>query len=400
MEENTQNSALVDSESENSYFALQLGFISKFRCDAGKCLESCCNKYSTVKVDAITYERYQKEAPELLEHIKYNEENGYFEIILGSNFACPFKNGNMCHIQGKYGEGFLPEVCHIYPRIYKRLNDLVLITAAYPCSEMVRAALFGEESFSWDEVMLKRGQLNVVNFMPAGIKEQDAELFLHLHDVTLDMFERSDLSCESLFLKLIMLSEIVDKLKKTDWVKNFNMIMRTHEQQSLEDEYKKYRKYNDPMTDKFILALLSISKRYRPDYFEKTLYDIIGFVEDDGLERYTDICKTYIDEKELETFLRRYLKAKFFEAVYPLCTWGDCIDDLLHIITNYLGVKLSIAAYIDKHGNVPDEDTLVRFVTEFESAFYGHRERIYDYYKDVRWNNYDIIKTLLLCWYK
>ncbi len=236
--------------------------------------------------------------------------------------------------------------------------------------------------------------------MPTELRYNKAELFISWHDYLLKIFNITELSTDELLMKYIILSEILDKVQKRDWVLGYNLLVRSFENHSVEDEIKKYKFLNKDMADAYGIALLGTSKGYRPSAFAELVYNIVDFLNDDGLERYYKICEKYIDGKYLETVLKRYLKTKFYETVYPICNWKDCSDELLHIITNYIGIKLNFAIYLDKYEQEPDVDTMINIITQFESAFYNQRMKIYEYYKNVKWDNYDKIKSLLLCWYK
>ncbi len=145
---------------------LRLGFLKDFHCDSSVCIENCCNKYSIVKIDKETYQKYEDSAPEVAKNIKYNDEKGYHEIILGEHFACPFYGDNLCSVQCKYGEDFLSETCAFYPRVFRRLNNLILVSATCACSEITKQAIFSEEeNFNWEDTILKRIKKDIIDFV-------------------------------------------------------------------------------------------------------------------------------------------------------------------------------------------------------------------------------------------
>ena len=396
-EVNAGEASQVQVQGQERY-VLQAKYISNFRCNADVCLESCCTKYSTVRVDIGTYNLFSRSAPELLKNIGDSEEG--FRVVLPYDNVCPFLENNRCTIQNKYGESYLPEICCFYPRIFRRLNDLILVSSALPCSEMVKNILFGSEAFEWVEAAYPRVQDNIANFLPEEIESDYVYSLLQMHDDVVNLVDKPLVSNELILVELLMLSQILDSTRKYDWGRSKDFILKRHAKYSVAETYNKYKKYDSLMIDDYVFSILSMSKMFRPPSFNATIYEVIDFLNKGGLERFEGIVAKYMAIGKLDLLLKRYLKAKLFEMVFPVCNWGECCDDTLLIIINYVGIRLCLAAYIDLHGEIPSDDTIVRIITDFESGFYGQRQMVYENFKDLGWTNFDKTMALLLCWYK
>lgn len=129
---------------------LQPDYVSKFRCIASDCEDTCCRGWR-VAIDKESYEKYQK-----LMHLDGSDlfgkkmtrdgilpvDGDYAEVILKADNTCPFLNDKkLCNIQEVYGERYLSVTCGVFPRNYNFVNGQLERTLQLSCPHAARLAL-------------------------------------------------------------------------------------------------------------------------------------------------------------------------------------------------------------------------------------------------------------------
>jgi lysine-N-methylase len=127
---------------------LSLRYMEEFRCIGTECEDNCCHSWS-VYVDQSTHQRLKKAMKddprfgklELLPPDKRGRER-FARITLESGGDCPMLDDKrLCVIQGRHGEGLLPEVCRTYPRKLSLVGLRAELTGFLSCPELARKAL-------------------------------------------------------------------------------------------------------------------------------------------------------------------------------------------------------------------------------------------------------------------
>ena len=140
-----------------------------FRCIGAECEETCCQGWD-VTVDRASYEKYQQcQDPELkpslerLVTIANPEDRDNFARITLTDAACPFLAGNLCSIQIRLGEAYLPATCGSFPRVMNVVDGTGECSLDLSCPEAARLMLlrpgpdeFCEEGASEPEVHWSR----------------------------------------------------------------------------------------------------------------------------------------------------------------------------------------------------------------------------------------------------
>lgn len=85
-------------------------------------------------IDAAQIEHYQANAPELLDLIDKNAK----EMRRDAAGDCTALEGGLCAIHAKYGEGFLGDSCHFFPRLFQRRGEEGRMAASLSCPEAAR----------------------------------------------------------------------------------------------------------------------------------------------------------------------------------------------------------------------------------------------------------------------
>ncbi|MBY0406929.1 MAG: flagellin lysine-N-methylase, partial [Rickettsiales bacterium] len=125
-----------------SFPILRHASLDAFQCLGGECEDTCCKTWS-MQVDEDTVNRYRNEAPELLAAVEPAEETPWIMRKDPDTGYCIKLDGGLCGIHKQYGDRFLGDACHFYPRITRTLGSATLMTATLSCPEITRLALFG-----------------------------------------------------------------------------------------------------------------------------------------------------------------------------------------------------------------------------------------------------------------
>lgn len=133
-------------------------YLSDFACLGDKCEDTCCKGWD-IRFDKPHYEllkdTIENSSGELVnkfsKFITLNTGNlasdhFYAQLNLKNNGECPFLTSERwCELHQQYGEKPLSNICAFYPRVLSRYGDVVELSGALSCPEMVRKCLFGKD---------------------------------------------------------------------------------------------------------------------------------------------------------------------------------------------------------------------------------------------------------------
>jgi len=120
-------------------------FIDKFNCITDKCEDTCCKGWG-MQVDKKTKELYENEAPELLEALSSGESAIIMKRDEKTDYCIKFNNG-ICKIHKEKGDKFLGDACYFFPRITRKFDDKIIMSASLSCPEITRLALLDDNPF-------------------------------------------------------------------------------------------------------------------------------------------------------------------------------------------------------------------------------------------------------------
>lgn len=109
----------------------------EFKCIADKCEFTCCLGWD-INIDNNTYDKWKscKEGDILLKNIKVKGKE-YF-INKETKDGCIFLNDKgLCNLVIEYGEEFLSETCHTFPRIKNEFENITEFSLNCACPEVV-----------------------------------------------------------------------------------------------------------------------------------------------------------------------------------------------------------------------------------------------------------------------
>lgn len=187
--------------------------LSTFACLGDKCEDTCCRGWS-MQLDEATLERYKQEAPELLGAVEPSSESPWIMRKDPASGKCIKFEGGLCGIHKQYGDRFLGDACHFYPRVTRALGDTIVMTATLSCPEIARLALQEENPCSLETASLDRVPQQMKNYLPAGLSAAEA---LAIHQTFLDACNKEGALAEDIFLHIAAASRSLDLVAQKDW---------------------------------------------------------------------------------------------------------------------------------------------------------------------------------------
>ena len=136
-------------------------YLPGFSCLGGDCEDTCCKDWD-ISFDQPHFELLQEtinkyggeQAEKFSRYIQINESNtasghNYAQLNLRPDGSCPFLQADgWCELHRQYGENPLSNVCAFFPRVLSRRGDIVELSGALSCPEMVRKCLFAEDDIA------------------------------------------------------------------------------------------------------------------------------------------------------------------------------------------------------------------------------------------------------------
>jgi hypothetical protein len=141
----------------------QPDYVSKFRCIASDCEDTCCCGWR-VALDKTTFEKYQeltRSGADLFNGKITRDgimpvEGDFAEVALHEGNVCPFlTDEKLCGIQNAYGEDYLSVTCGVFPRNYSLVNGKMELALHLSCPHAARLALLNPHPMRFFSVDLK-----------------------------------------------------------------------------------------------------------------------------------------------------------------------------------------------------------------------------------------------------
>lgn len=133
-------------------------YLPGFACLGGDCEDTCCKDWD-IGFDQPHYQLLKEtieshggdQAQKFSRYIKLNDgdtasDQNFARLKLSAGGRCPFLSADSwCELHQQFGEKPLSNVCAFFPRVLSRRGDIVELSGALSCPEMVRKCLFAEE---------------------------------------------------------------------------------------------------------------------------------------------------------------------------------------------------------------------------------------------------------------
>lgn len=126
-----------------------------------------------MQLSAQTVAKYQAEAPELLEAVSTGEAEHIMKRDEQTDYCVKYDQG-WCGIHRDYGESFLGDACHFFPRVTRKIGDTHLMTASLSCPEIVRLGLIEQKGFLAQQAETDRVPHSLKDYRPDGLEQDKA----------------------------------------------------------------------------------------------------------------------------------------------------------------------------------------------------------------------------------
>lgn len=380
----------------SGYSVRQIHFVTNFVCDARRCIDSCCKRYEIVKVEDYLVDGYRNHAPSLLEHVRREDDNWVMNV--DANRACSACIEELCQIQLERGPAFIPEICHSYPRRLTRLFGEVFITGNLPCNLMVESALYGDAPFAWDTVTVERLPSNLANTREADFDGHSAAELFDIHAEVMRLADHDAYTSEELLLRLLNLSGLLDGLRRSDWSYMIKGVVRTAAREHAIDHLARLSEVDvgpESMVHDLLYAVLTVVKHRDHEKLSRLLKEVTALVEGHTPAALREKWAACSASTPIDGILKRYLRARLTENLFPIANWGDCTDDMAFISLCYAVVRLCLLARCDRLAGFTQVDEIVEIFTIIENWYYGRRKELYSQLVKMGWTSAEVIQAAL-----
>ncbi|HEU5046980.1 MAG TPA: flagellin lysine-N-methylase [Rickettsiales bacterium] len=319
-------------------------FMKQFRCIGAECPDTCCKGWN-MQVSDENYEKYKKEAPELLESVAGEPGQYVMRRDVKTSYCVKFTEG-LCGIQNKYGEAFLGDACHFYPRVTRKLGDTVMMTATLSCPEIARLALFDHSPFLLDASDMDHIMGQAKDYLPASLSTEAAiGIYRHFIEAALD----ESVTAERALMRIFTVCESLERIDVASWPDAVPFYL-AHADSGLPAPEGK------PTDQCFLLqalcGLMVAAKKTGDGRLMHTVTDmqhalhvtvrmdnlaIVALPDSDHALQ--TVLESWRNEHaaQYEHILRRYLAVQLSQALFPFCGFGDTLTQRIAII----GVRLA-----------------------------------------------------------
>lgn len=162
-----------------------------------------------------TQQLYAEKAPELLESIVPDEDMGYSMRRDAKTGYCVRFSDGLCGIQAKYGEDFLGDACHFYPRATRAMGADILMTGTLSCPEIARLALFGDKAFEASQGFIASVPKNLKDYLPGTLTKEQAQI---LHQQFMEAAFDGSVTPEHIIMRIRVVAESLERIAVTSWL--------------------------------------------------------------------------------------------------------------------------------------------------------------------------------------
>ena len=368
--------------------------VAKFRCLGSECPDTCCKGWG-MQLTKETVALYETKAPQLLSAVDSGEAEFIMKRDASTDYCVKFDAG-LCAIHRDYGEEFLGDACHFYPRITRALGDTVVTTAAISCPEAARLMVAEEGGYD----LMPRAEIRVPyslrNYLPA---ELDADAAMAIHQAFVRELGNETFSPERNFMRASVVARALETQKKEAWPAATEFYFKMADGRIPPAEAV----VSDPHNLLNALqGLIAASKATARPALMRVVEDMaksLGVTLDwssnamaispDAPSRITRMLYYWKEHKSsAEPMLRRYLQAQCSQALFPFAGLGHTVSDRVTVLgVRFATVKLALMSEVLQKKLPPSADEVVRIVYSL-SRFIDHLadpELSMAIYKETGW---------------
>jgi lysine-N-methylase len=378
--------------------------LAQFSCLGDRCEDTCCKGWS-MQLDDATYETYQTKAPELLDAVEAAEESPWImRKDKRTTYCVKFENG-LCGIHKKYGDSFLGDACHFYPRATRTLGDQTLMTATLSCPEVARLALFDTKPFAWHEAKVDRLPHGLKDYLPEKLSGEQSRV---VHEAFLKACEDEG-SAEQILARIASVARSMAMLDQASWPQAIPFYLRMADGRLPVPQTN----INDPFNLLHaLMGLIVATQKPMSDRLRQTVSDMERMLavtldwQTTQMQTSEQSAASYQQARTMwdlhsphyQPLLKRYLQMQLSVSLFPFSGLGGAPAERMTIIGVRLAtLRLALMAAHQAHGDLLPQDTIVRVVQSL-SRFLDHLgDAAYSLaiYKETGWDQEARLRGLL-----
>lgn len=320
---------------------IQSQAMARFKCLGADCPDTCCRGWG-MQVMAPTVEKYEKEAPELLESVVAADGGFVMKRDPVDDYCVKLDHG-LCSIHRDYGEDFLGDACRFFPRITRALGALVVTTGALSCPEAARLMLTEADGIDFTERTDIHTPFTLRNYLPPELSEEQA---FQLHRVFLAVAADTAHTAEHAIMRISATARALEMQPVAVWPDAVGMYLEFAEGRIPSAEPSAVDPFN--LLQALHGLFVASHSQHQPlrEHIARTA-DLLGvafdaggamMLADDALERCLKLmARAREDAEVMQPLLRRYLGAQLAQALFPFAGLGDTLSQRVTII----GVRLA-----------------------------------------------------------
>jgi lysine-N-methylase len=347
----------------------RIALLETFTCLGSACEDTCCQGWD-MQVDGATQQLYASKAPELLDSITEDSTGCVMKRDETADRCIKLDGENLCGIHKQYGDAFLSDACHFYPRVTRALGDAKVMTAVLSCPEIVRLALAQDEGSSLLAIEAPaRMQRDVANSLPAGLSEQQA---VAVHEAFLQAAGDATAKPERILMRMVSAAGSLSRVDVKSWPEAAAFYLAHADQRLPAPEPVE----TDPF---FLLQALGgiVSATRKPERprltatiasIERALNTCFDWqtrainTKPDSIERARSAAIFWNTHcaAHFAPILRRWLAMQISTALFPFAGFGNTILERATIIgVRFATLRLALmSACFEQSQVIPQEDTV------------------------------------------
>lgn len=353
--------------------------LKNFVCLGDKCEDTCCKTWS-MQVDADTLARYKKDAPELMGAVEPSDDAPWIMKKDPQSGYCVKLEGGLCGIHKKYGDAFLGDACHFYPRSTRSLGTATVMTATLSCPEIARLSLYREGVFDFNVADIDRLPHSLKDYLPEVLSAEDA---LSVHKTFLMACE-DEASAEIIFARMASVARSLSLIDQKSWPQAAAFYIKSADARLPAPEHN----INDPFNLLHALCGLIVStKKTMSERLQHTVSDmekalgvaldwekVLIHTSEQSAEKYLSMQAAWNASagKNYDALLKKYLQMQLSLALFPFAGMGESLSERITIIGVRLAtIKLALMSACSIYEDVLPQEIVVRIVQSL-SRFMDH----------------------------
>lgn len=384
----------------------QTELVSQFTCLGAECEDTCCKGWG-MQLDQGTKEKYEKEAPELLDAVTSGESEWIMKRDPSTDYCVKYSDG-LCGIHGEKGTDFLGDACHFYPRITRKIGNTTTMTAALSCPEIARIALYSDNAFTLSQSATERLPYSLKAYGEPELNDENM-LSLAQNFITVALDETA--SPERNLSRIFTFARALLAQPTAKWpnvIETFTPLVDLLTPPAEVHFADSYRLLN------MLVALEAAAPQSRRSRLNETISAMeqaLGiFVNRKTMQIEDKDSGNFSRHKQLDArwehygadafapVLRRYIAAQLSMASFPFSGFGEDISERCTILgVRFATIKLALASHVAEDGALPDEETTIRIIQSI-SRFLDHLadpQLSLQGYKEAGWHKPARIRSLI-----